>query len=67
MKKREWKESPEITGHFKIVNTDFYFLHSKIGDIDFRKITLDQAKKLFESGSPYIEKIEKIKKNKSSE
>lgn len=64
MKKRDWKESPEISGRFKIVNTDLYFLHSRIGNIDFRKITLDQAQKLFDNGSPYIEKIEPVKQSK---
>lgn len=66
MSKRNWLESPEISGHFKVVNTDLPILHSKIGDIDFRKITLDQAQRLFDSGSRYIEKINRSKQPKAN-
>ena len=66
MKKRDWIESPEISGHFKIINTEFPILHSRIGDLDFRKITLDQAQKLFDSGSRYIERVKSSNRTKGN-
>lgn len=63
MAKRNWVESPEISGLYRIINTDLPILHSRIGDIDFRKITLEQAEKLIESGTRYLEKV-KVKGSK---
>lgn len=61
--KAKWTISPAIAGHYKVVNTDSPILHSKIGDIDFRKISLEVADKLFEAGTRYLQKVpKKIKK-----
>lgn len=54
---RDWIESSLIAGHFKVVGTHLPILHSTIGRIDFRKITLEQAQQLYSAGSPYLMKI----------
>lgn len=56
MEKLNFEPSPAIKGKYKIVNTSFPIYHSKIGKIDFREITLDQAKALEEMKDPYIQK-----------
>lgn len=63
--KRNWSVSPAIAGHYKVVNTESPILHSKIGDIDFRKVSLDDADRLFEKGTRYLEKIKKSKRASS--
>lgn len=62
VKKVSWAVSPAIDGHYKVVNTDSPILHSKIGDIDFRSISLEAAEKLFQSGTRYLEKVKAKKK-----
>lgn len=62
MAKRDWVVSPAIVNHYRIINTDLPILHSRIGDMDFRKISLEQADKLYESGTRYLEKIKAKKK-----
>jgi len=64
MAKRNWTVSPAIADHYKVVHTDLPILHSKIGDIDFRNITLEKADKLFASGTRYLEKIKPKRINK---
>jgi len=63
MAKRNWTVSPAIADHYKVVNTDSPLLHSKIGDVDLRKITLEQADKMYGKGTRYLEKI-KVKRIK---
>lgn len=60
--KPKWTVSPAIAGHYKVVNTNSPILHSKIGDIDFRKISLEDANRLFSKGTRYLEKVKRIKK-----
>ncbi|WP_285055148.1 hypothetical protein [Pedobacter ginsengisoli] len=56
--KPKFELSPELVGKFKVVNTDSPLLHSKIGDLDFRKATLEQAEALFNAGTRYLVKIQ---------
>ncbi|MGJ1295539.1 hypothetical protein ACR777_15135 [Sphingobacterium spiritivorum] len=64
MKKLDWQVSPAIAGHYEVVNTTFPILESRIGRIDFRVITLDQANRIHELGSRYLKKISKHNKLK---
>ncbi len=57
MAKLPFKISSEIEGKFEVINTTSAILHSRIGDIDFRKITLVQAEELFKMGSRYIKRV----------
>lgn len=54
--------SPAIEGKYRIVNTHMPILHSRIGLIDFRAITLEQAEKLVAAGTRYLELIPEKKK-----
>lgn len=63
--KRNWMESPEIIGHFTVINTDSPILHSKVGDVDFRTISLEKAKEVYESGTDYLKKLTSYKNYKS--
>lgn len=65
MAKRDWTVSPAIADHYKVVNTDSPILHSKIGDVDLRKITLEQADRIFKNGTRYLEKIKTKRINKA--
>ncbi|KAA8483755.1 hypothetical protein BDE36_1781 [Arcticibacter tournemirensis] len=66
MEKLSFELSPEIRGKFEVVNTESPLLHSRIGDIDFRRITLDQAEQLVKLNSRYIRKIVTTSKKKST-
>jgi len=57
MAKLDWVVSPAIAGHYKVVNTTSPILHSKIGDVDLRKISLDQANEIYSKGTMYLEKV----------
>lgn len=63
MVKRNWSVSPAIEGHYQVVNTDLPILESRIGRVDFRKITLKQADEIHRLGSRYLKKVvKKVKK-----
>lgn len=51
--------SAAIEGKFRVVNTHLPVLHSKIGKVDFRVITLEQAEQLVEAGTDYLVKVKK--------
>lgn len=63
--KSKWTPSPAIAGHYKVVNTNSPILHSKIGDVDFRKISLEKADELYATGTRYLEKVKKSKRASS--
>lgn len=52
-----FEPSPAIEGRFRVVNTHLPILHSKIGKIDFRTITLEQAEALVSAGTSYLVKL----------
>ena len=56
MGKLTFTPSPAIEGKFEIVNTEFPIYHSKIGEIDFRTISIEQAEELVKTESRYIKK-----------
>lgn len=64
MAKLDWVVSPAIAGYYDVVNTTSPLLHAKIGDIDFRKITLAQADLMYSQGTGYLKKV--ISKDKKS-
>lgn len=51
--------SPALEGEYKVVNTPHPILHSRIGDIDFRRITKDQAEQLISAGTRYLVRVKK--------
>jgi hypothetical protein len=55
--KLDFKLSPELEGVFKVVNTTCSALHSRIGYVDFRTMTLEQAEALEEAGTDYLVRI----------
>lgn len=59
MAKLGWVVSPAIAGHYEVINTTSPILHSKIGDVDFRKITLAQADQIFAKGTMYLKKVKR--------
>lgn len=63
--KRNWMESPAIAGHFTVINTNLPILHSKVGKVDFRTITLEKANEVYESGTIYLKKLTSPKNSKS--
>lgn len=65
MAKLNWQVSPAIVDHYEVVNTHLPILESKIGKVDFRRITLDQANELYIAGTRYLQK--KSKKAQSSD
>jgi hypothetical protein len=56
--------SQEVAEKFEVVNTNSPILHSKIGDIDFRRITLEQAAKIVSLGSSYLREKKSVKAKK---
>lgn len=58
MAKLRFEVSKAIEGKFEVVNTSLPCLESKIGLVDFRKITLNQAERLFAKGTRYLKKVE---------
>lgn len=67
MNKLSFTPSPAIEGKFRVVNTHMPMLHSRIGLIDFRIISEEQAQALVDYGCIYIEVIpaKKLKAQKS--
>lgn len=57
MEKLTFAPSPHIEGKFKVVKTTFPILHSKIGRLDFRDITLEQAEALVAAGTIYLVRV----------
>lgn len=58
MPKLKFEVSKAIEGKFEVVNTSLPCLESRIGLIDFRRITLDQAERLHTKGTRYLKKVE---------
>lgn len=54
MGKLNFELPPEVADKYEVINTVSPILHSRIGDIDFRRISLDQAEALVKSGSKYF-------------
>lgn len=65
MGKLDFEVSKAIDGKFEVINTTSPLLHSRIGDVDFRRITLEQAEALVKSGTRYL-KAAKTKKEKAA-
>ena len=62
MKKQPFTLSPELEGKFEVINTTSPVLHSRIGDVDFRTMTVDQAEKLVKDGTRYLRAVPAKKK-----
>ena len=62
MPELDFKLPAEVAAKYQVVNTTFPTLHSRIGDIDFRTITLEQAQALVKAGTSYL--IEKTAETK---
>jgi hypothetical protein len=60
--KANFQLSPELVGKFKVVNTTLPALHSRIGYVDFRTMTLDQAEALVKAGTRYLRAVPVKKK-----
>lgn len=55
-----FKLSEVLQGKYKVVNTHLPMLHHpKLGLVDFRSITVEQAEALIEAGTDYLVKIKK--------
>lgn len=62
MAKLKFEVSKAIEGKYQVINTHLPKLESRIGLVDFRTISLDQAERLVKAGTRYLRKIEKAKK-----
>jgi hypothetical protein len=51
------KKVPDWKGSSKSSITTSPVLHSRIGDVDFRTMTLQQAGELIKSGTRYLKKV----------
>jgi hypothetical protein len=60
--KKQFKLSPVLEGKFEVINTTSPILHSRIGDVDFRTMTLEQAEELMKSGTRYLKKVKEENK-----
>lgn len=58
----KWKLNQDLVGKFEVVGTDLPVLQSKIGQIDFRTMTEEQAEALISAGTSYLKKIPAKKK-----
>ncbi|MNK47619.1 hypothetical protein D3C87_664310 [compost metagenome] len=65
MDKLTFTPSEAIKGKFKVVNTIFPIFHSRIGQIDFRTITEEEAEKLVAAGTIYLERVKTTKAKKT--
>lgn len=54
--KDQWEINPELKGKFVVINTESPTLESRIGFIDFRTITEEQANELIKAGTDYLKK-----------
>jgi len=55
----KYKLPAELASDYEVVNTTSPILESRIGRIDFRRLTKDQAEELIAKGSRYLRKVEK--------
>lgn len=62
MEKLTFIPSPALEGKYKVINTAYPILHSRIGDLDLRIITLDQADQLIKAGTRYLKAIKRVPK-----
>jgi hypothetical protein len=53
--------SPDLQGKFEVVNTTLPALHSSIGYVDFRTMTLDEADRLVKAGTIFLKAVKKRK------
>lgn len=59
IKKTPAKPSPAIEGKFKVVGVEpGIIVTKKFGEVDLRKVSLDQAEELVKAGFRYLEKVE---------
>lgn len=56
MSKLDWVASSAIAGHYEVINTHLPILESKIGRVDLRTISLEQADKIYTLGTRYLKK-----------
>lgn len=56
MARLPWVLSPLIAEHYEVINTHLPILESKIGRVDLRSITLDQADRIHALGTRYLKK-----------
>ncbi|HWK58728.1 MAG TPA: hypothetical protein VNQ80_15400 [Parapedobacter sp.] len=49
----------DLAGSYEVVNTTSPILESRIGRIDFRRLTKEKAEALIKAGTRYLRKIEK--------
>lgn len=57
MEKQGYTVSPQIEGKFRVIGTTLPTLHTRIGYVDFRTITIEQAEAMIEAGTEYLERI----------
>lgn len=62
MPELDFKLPADVAAKYAVINTTFPILHSRIGDLDFRIITLEQAHSLVKAGTSYL--IEKTAETK---
>lgn len=62
----KWKLSEALAGKFEVVGTTCPVLHSRIGEVDFRTMDVDQAEALLKAGTSYLKDI-RTKKQKLAE
>jgi len=60
--KKQFTLSPALEGKFEVINTTSPVLHSRIGDVDFRTMTVDQAEQLVKAGTDYLRAVPVNKK-----
>ncbi|MFD2163681.1 hypothetical protein ACFSJU_14825 [Paradesertivirga mongoliensis] len=66
MAKLNFEISALIKGKFEVINTHLPVLHSRIGMVDFRTMTEEQAERLVAAGTRYLRKVKKAGKKVSS-
>ena len=59
---KDWKLSEALEGKYEVVNTDLPVLHSRIGEVDLRTMTEEQAEAILLKGSDFLKKIPAKKK-----
>jgi len=60
--KLDFELSPELVGKYEVINTTLPVLHSRIGEVDFRTMTVDQAEQLVKAGTDYLRAVPVKKK-----
>ncbi len=63
--KSTFKLSPELEGKYEVINTTLTALHSRIGYVDFRIMTVAQAEEMIKAGTDFLRAVP-VKKSKTS-